>query len=139
MVTMAPMSSEISFVGNLLYKKEIGEWTLGEGLVATLKLLAGELDAASVLKHSKRLKSECTGILAMANECLEDGPEEGEKSEITRLLDLLVISNEQLEAMAGIPATTSGQSMLNATSDIYLVCTKIYPGKYPPLQEWVFV
>ena len=37
--------SNISFVDNLLVKVEAAEWTLGEGLVATLQLMAGEIDA----------------------------------------------------------------------------------------------
>ncbi len=94
--------SAISFVDNLLAKEEAGEWTLGEGLVATLKLFAGEVDVTDVLRHPEVLSKEGTGIVAMAYEYLEDGPDTDAQAEIARLLDLLVFSNEQLEAMAGI-------------------------------------
>jgi hypothetical protein len=110
--------SNIDFVGNLLAKVEAGEWTLGEGLVATLKLVAGELDAASVLRHTNLLEYEGTGILEMAYEYLEDGSDVEAKAEISRLLDLLVFSNEQLEAMAGITAASSGQHSMLAASEL---------------------
>ncbi|MBI2912936.1 MAG: hypothetical protein HYY03_03350 [Chloroflexi bacterium] len=98
----APDLSDVSFVDNLLAKEEAGEWTRGEGLVATLKLFAGELDAAGVLRHPELLNREGTGILEMAYEYLEDGPDADARSEVGRLLDLLVLSNSRLEAMAGI-------------------------------------
>jgi hypothetical protein len=94
--------SNISFVDNLLAKVEDGEWTLGEGLVATLQLFEGERDTDSVLRHPELLDYEGTGIIAMAYEYLEDGPDDGAKEEINGLLRLLVFSSEQLEAMAGL-------------------------------------
>jgi hypothetical protein len=99
--------SDVGFVENLLAKEGAGEWTRGEGLVATLKLFAGELEAAEeVLRHPELIWPEGTGIIEMAHDYLEDGPDAEAKSEITRLLDLLVFSNDELEAMAGIqPAT----------------------------------
>lgn len=73
--------------------------------MATLKLFAGELDAASVLRHPELRNNEGTGILAMAYECLEAGPDAEAQAEITRLLDLLVFSTEQLGGMAGLGPT----------------------------------
>ncbi len=99
--------SHVSFVDNLLAKEEAGECTRGEGLVATLKLFAGELDADSVLRHPDLLQRESTGVYKMAHEYLEAGPDAEAKAEISRLLDLLVFSNDRLEAMAG-PATMAG-------------------------------
>ena len=98
----APDQSDVSFVDNLLVKVEAEEWTLGEGLVATLKLFAGELDAADVLRHPDLLREDGTGIFDMARKYLEDGSDADARAEITRLLGLLVFTNEQLEAMAGI-------------------------------------
>jgi hypothetical protein len=102
--------SNVSFVDNLLVKEEAGEWTRAEGLVTTLKLFAGELDAASVLRHDELLNNEGTGIFTMANEYLANGPDAEAKIEIARLLDLLVFSNEQLEAMAGIGQPTTAHA-----------------------------
>lgn len=96
--------SSISFVDNLLVKVEAGEWTLGQGLVASLRLMVGEIDASSVLRHLELANYEGTGIVAMAYEYLEDGPDADARAEILRLLDLAVFSNERLESMAGLDA-----------------------------------
>ena len=103
-----PDMSNLSFVDNLLAKEEAGEWTLGEGLVATLQLFVGEVDETEVLRHPELLAKEGTGIIAMAYEYLEAGGQADAKTEISRLLDLLVFTNEELEGMAGIgPPTAS--------------------------------
>jgi len=125
--------SEVSYVDNLLVKVEAGEWTLGEGLVATLKLATGELDAESVLRHDELLNHEGTGVFKMANEYLDDGPDDGAKEEITRLLGLLVFSNEQLEAMAGISqpsAAHPGGFAPGAAREQETDCTKLFHN-YP--------
>jgi hypothetical protein len=104
-------TSSISFVDNLLVKVEDGEWTLGEGLVATLKLLAGEIDASSVLRHPELLDYEGTGIIAMA-------------------------SNEQLEAMAGLdpetPARPGSQPDIIQPKDSMEDCGKFFHGEVIP-------
>jgi len=106
--------AEISYVDNLLDKIDTGEWILEEGLVESLKLTAGETDAASVLRKSTTINAEATGIVAMAFEYLEEGSDDNVKAEITRLLDLLVFSDEQLQAMAGISNTNANSGNLSA-------------------------
>ncbi|MBW2687621.1 MAG: hypothetical protein JRE19_17160 [Deltaproteobacteria bacterium] len=96
--------SDISFVDNLLAKVADGEWTLGEGLVATLQLMAGEIDASSVLRNDELLTYEGTGIIRMAYEYLETGEDTEAKSEVTRLLNLLVFSDERLDSMTEVGA-----------------------------------
>lgn len=130
-----PDRSDISFVDNLLAKEKAGEWTRGEGLVATLKLFAGELEAAQVLRHPDLLDREGTGILQMAYEYLADGPDARAKAEITRLLDLLVFSNEQLEAMAGLSPTTAalpGRLAPGAASGSEEDCKRFFSGYVLP-------
>jgi hypothetical protein len=90
------------YVDNLLVKEAAGEWTRGEGLVATLGLFAGEAEADSVLRHPELGDFSGTGVVQMAREYLEEGSDSEAKAEIERLLDFLVPSREQLEAMAGI-------------------------------------
>ncbi|HLF42385.1 MAG TPA: hypothetical protein VJA46_02520 [Acidimicrobiia bacterium] len=104
----SPDRSMVSFVDNLLAKVEDGEWTLGEGLVATLRLFAGEVEAGEVLRHNDLIEYESTGIKEMARDYLEDGPDLEARAEIERLLDLLVFTSDELEMMAGIgPATVA--------------------------------
>ncbi len=93
--------SDASFVDSLLAKEAAGEWTRGEGLVATLRLFAGEVETDEVLPQPELLDSSGTGVIRMAREYLEDGPDAEARAEIARLLDLLVPSPEQLQASAG--------------------------------------
>jgi hypothetical protein len=101
-----PDRSTVSYVDNLLAKVQEGEWTLGEGLVATLGLFAGDVEAEDVLRHSDLIDYESTGIREMARDYLKDGPDAEARAEIERLLDLLVFTNEELERMAGIGPST---------------------------------
>lgn len=105
-----PDVSDMSFVDNLLAREQAGEWTRGEGLVATLKLFAGEVDAADVLRHPQVLDSSGMGIIRLAREYLAAGPDQAAKTEIARLLDLLVFSADELESMAGIGLPTARNS-----------------------------
>jgi hypothetical protein len=114
------------FAENLLVKVEDGEWTLGEGLVATLRSVVGETDTSALLRHPDLLNNEATGIVAMAQAYVQDGEDDEAKGEIERLLNLLIFSNDQLDAMAGQePAPTPLQVVPKAAEQD---CTKFYAG-----------
>jgi hypothetical protein len=81
--------SSHGYVENLLEKEADGEWTRGEGLVATLRLLVGEADPSEVLRHPDLLDIG-SGVVGMAREYLEDGDDPTALSEIGRLLAVLV-------------------------------------------------
>lgn len=124
-----PDLSRHSYVDNLLAKVEDGEWTLGEGLVATLRLFADEVDAEEVLRHTDLIDFESTGIREMARDYLDDGPDPGARTEIERLLDLLTFSNEDLERMAGIgPATAAlyGAGGIGSAQGAEEDCTRLF-------------
>ena len=121
----------VSFVDNLLVKERMGQWTRGEGLVASLGALTGEVDVASVLLHPELLNREATGILAMAYEYLDVGLDAEAKGQITRLLGKIVFTSAQLEAMAGTAPSgvKSGSLRLSAPED----CAAFYEGyEVPP-------
>jgi hypothetical protein len=71
--------------------------------------MIGEIGSEGVLRHSELLSYDGTGIMMLANEYLEDGPDAVAKAEISRLLSFMIFSNEQLEAMAGITAASTVQ------------------------------
>jgi hypothetical protein len=104
-------------VDNLLVKEEAGEWTRGEGLVATLGLFAGEAEADSVLRHPELVGFSGTGTVRLAREYLADGPDPEAKAEIGRLLEYLFPSRERLEAMAGIGASAMALGIQAASFD----------------------
>jgi hypothetical protein len=106
------------YVDNLLVKVEAGEWTRGEGLVATLGWFAGEVEAASVLRHPELVGFAGTGMIRMAREYLEGGPDTEAKAEIGRLLEYLFPSRERLEAMTGIGASAMALGIQAASFDL---------------------
>ncbi|MEM7437504.1 MAG: DUF6055 domain-containing protein [Myxococcota bacterium] len=96
----------VSYADNLLQKVQDGEWTLGEGLVATLRLFAGELEEADVLRETELTNYEGTGVFWMARDYLVDGPDAEAQMEIDRLLGLLDFTISELEEMAGLVPTS---------------------------------
>ncbi|MEX2160275.1 MAG: hypothetical protein WD751_00010 [Anaerolineales bacterium] len=74
-----------------------GEWTQEEGLVTLLKMFAGEIQVSEAGLGQSVLESEGTGILRLAAGYLQTGTDQAVKDEITRLLTLLVPSQEALD------------------------------------------
>ena len=84
-----PDLSNLGFVDNLVAKEADGEWTIGEGIVATLGLFAGEAQPDMVLRDQDLLDDSGTEIMRMAQSYVEDGPDDATRDEIERLLDVL--------------------------------------------------
>lgn len=97
--------ASLSFVDNLTARVDDGEWTLGEGLVATLQMLLGEAEPGDVLRDAATVDFEATGIVEMARAYLEDGDDPAARSEIADLLARIVYSPAALDRMAGIEPT----------------------------------
>ena len=85
--------SNQGFVENLLAREADGEWTRGEGLVATLRYFAGEVQAAEVLRHSELLDDSGTGVVHMARAYLETDGDSEDAAVIERLLDVLLVND----------------------------------------------
>ncbi|MCP3973172.1 MAG: DUF3558 domain-containing protein [bacterium] len=83
--------SNLGFVDNLLAKEADGEWTLGQGIVATLELFAGETGAAGVLRNEELADDSGTEIMRMAQAYVEVGADDATRQEIVRLLDILAL------------------------------------------------
>jgi hypothetical protein len=122
--------AEISFVENLHVKVAVGHWSFEEGLIASLEAMAGERDATSILLRPDLLNAEGTGILKLANEYLDDGSEADTKTEIARLLGVIVFSRDRLEAMASpdppTPAPVSADPIVRKGS--VEDCTLFFAG-----------
>lgn len=103
-----PDFSGRDFLGNLLAREERGDWTRAEGLVATLELILGEAEVANVLLEPELQSYEATGVVNLARRYLADNPDSAAAGELTRLLGMILFTDEQLEAMAGVgPPTAS--------------------------------
>ncbi|MHB8819688.1 MAG: hypothetical protein ACYC7M_11590, partial [Bellilinea sp.] len=95
--TAAPGESPMGFTDLLDQKITRGEWTLEEGLVAFLKLFAGEVQPSGDPAGVGVQEAEGTGIIQMAYEYLQNGTDEEIKTEITRLLTLIVPTQAMLD------------------------------------------
>lgn len=102
-----PDRSGDSLSENLLARERAGEWTRAEGLAATLRLLTGDASSDEVLRHGEIGEVEATDVLEMAREYLMTEPGGPLATEIAELLDTIVLSNEELERMAGIGQLTA--------------------------------
>lgn len=89
--------SDLSYVDNLIAREQAGEWTRGEGLVATLQLLAGSASPEAVLRHGEVLDPDGSGVIAMAQEFIQEESEFN--AEIEGLLDQLVFTRAELDAV----------------------------------------
>jgi len=95
------------YVDVLLAREGRGEWTRGEGLVAMLRVLAGELDSSEVLVDGEIVERSGTGVIVLAREYLTSGTDDEASTEITRLLDLLSLTPEELAGMTGAEELTA--------------------------------
>lgn len=90
-----------------------GAWTLEVGLVTILKMFAGEIQASDGGLEQGVFNAEGTGILQLADNYLQTGSDQTTKDEITRLINLLVPTQESLDRFS-IPEE---QAMLRGGSD----------------------
>src|SRR5574340_130751 len=87
-----------------------GEWTREEGLVTILKLFAGEISAGDNPLGSEVQVGEGTGIIQLANEYLESGPDAAARDEIARLLKVIVPTQAMLDRYS-IPEGSSRRGL----------------------------
>ncbi len=122
-----------SYVENLLVKERMGDWTRGEGLVATLRMFAGEVEPAAVIDKTGLVTAEGTGILRLVREYLDDGLDPNAQAEITRLLGELVFSEAQLEAMAeDVPAAAMAKITVATSQTAQEDCAAFFKGDEVP-------
>lgn len=86
-----PDVSALGFADNLEARVAEGEWTVGEGLVATLRLFVGEIGADQVLRQPELVNDSGTEIMRLARAYVETGPDAEAREQIRRLLGLLAL------------------------------------------------
>lgn len=98
-----------SLEANLRARVEAGEWTLEEGLVATLKVLAGQARIDSLGQAGVEIHSYAgSGVVRMARSYLETGSDEAAKAELQRLVTLILPEAATLKRFAH-PAQAHGE------------------------------
>jgi hypothetical protein len=99
-----PNLASVSFADNLFAGIDAGEWTLEEGLVATLRVFVGEVDSSAVLGDTDLVDFSGTGTIQVALDYVENGPDEAARLEIAGLLDELAAPPALLDAAATDPS-----------------------------------
>lgn len=110
-----PDTRSWSLADNLLAREEAGEWTRGEGLVAILSLLVGDLDPGEVLGDTDIADPSATSLIDLAFDYLETGDDPEDRAEVEALLDRLILTEEELAELTA-PATGQGTSGLVGSS-----------------------
>lgn len=89
---------------------EAGEWTVEEGLIANLKILAGEVEAETVYGKDAERLGESEVLIRMARSYLRHGDDDRARAEIERLLDEILVDTDRLrrEAVSDVAAAQSG-------------------------------
>ena len=115
-----PDLAKLGFVDNLLARQEAGDWTYEEGLIAILRLFAGETDDGQVLDEPELIDYSGTGIISLAQEYLETAGDEAARDEIARLLEFLI--------------PTFPSSPTQASTDLFVALDGFFPAN-PTAQE----
>jgi hypothetical protein len=95
--TVIPEPLPSGYMELLQNKIASGDWTQEVGLVTLLKMFAGEIQVSEAGLGEGVLEAEGTGILRLAGGYLQTGTDQAVKDELTRLLNLLVPSQEALD------------------------------------------
>jgi hypothetical protein len=92
----------------VLAKVEAGEITYERGLIAALKLYAGDASGLEVLGDVQPLTGEGNVLLGLVHEYLATGSDTAAKAELQRLLNIIAPSPEQLLRYAAPEPKASG-------------------------------
>ncbi len=96
-----PDQADQTYVANLLAREAEGDWTRGEGLIATLRLFVRETTSSQVTPARTIAEQSATGIVRMALSYLDTASDPDEVAELERLLGLLLPADlRPLEATA---------------------------------------
>jgi hypothetical protein len=109
-----------------------GAWTLEQGLIASLQLLAGEATAADTFGESQPITMEGTGIVTEARRYLRNGGDAAARAEIERLLSIVVPDIDRLMAYAAPEAEASLGRIGLAAPPADETCTSIAEKGFPP-------
>jgi hypothetical protein len=94
----APDPSVQGLSENLLTKEEAGEWSLGEGLAATLRYMLGEASITEIHTGPELVDNSGSLIIELAREYVESGDDEALKGEILALLESLTVNLDDLQS-----------------------------------------
>jgi len=128
-----PPPPPAGFVDSIQEGVANGTWTYEEGLIAALRVLAGENDVDQVFGASAPENAEATGVLLDARAYLNGAPDSDARAEIDRLYSLIVPDIDRLlpysRPESGTYGRPPGLASLSADSE---ACAKLYADGFPP-------
>jgi len=110
-----------------------GVWTYEGGLIAALRVLAGESDVNQIFGASAPENAEATGVLLDARAYVNGAPDSDARAEIERLYDLIVPNIDRLLPYSRPESAASrrppGLASSSADSE---KCAELYAEGFPP-------
>lgn len=131
---LEPVQFHSGLSGNLQARIASGEWTLEQGLIATLKVLTGEADLSAINPDGIEIQGlEASSVVRTAHDYLQTGQDPAARAEIERLLALLLPDPERLRAYSR-PAqsrTTSGSVAMISHRAQTIDCRTLWMDGFP--------
>jgi hypothetical protein len=133
----APDQADQTYVANLLAREAEGDWSRGEGLIATLRLFVGEAWSSQVTPTRTIAEQSATGIIRMAQSYLETASDPGEVAELERLLGLLLPADlRPLEATASSQQPAIRDVSFPSAQEDPDGCFSVWPQHGDPCFKW---
>lgn len=133
--TPDPTPFVTGLTANLQARVASGEWTLEEGLVTTLQFLAGEVNIEAIGQAGVEIHSYAgTGVLRTARNYLQSGADEATKTELQRLITLILPDAETLKRFAQPAQAQTGGSAHLARLNVQPeeeVCRRLWADGWP--------
>ncbi len=131
--TANPDQAVATGFADLLFEKvEAGEWTMEEGLVTLLKLFAGEIPAGDAGLGKGVHEAEASGVVQMATDYIRSGTDDAVKSELLRLLKLIVPSQATLDAYTRLSTGSSrGPGVASHPQQTEQECANLWSSGFP--------
>jgi hypothetical protein len=114
--TAEPPRPFSSLMANLKARVAAGEWTEEQGLVTTMKFVAGESSAADLTAPGKKIRSyEGSAVVRAAAAYLRNGSDAATKTELQRLITLIFPDPDRLDKYSTpAPAAAGGTGAVSA-------------------------
>lgn len=110
LVTFEPQPRDpalASYTANIDAGVERGQWTLGEGLLATLQALTGQTDPDDVLANPDLIQQPAVSVVLKAREFVTSSPDDPIAGEIDLLLARVFPTVESLREQGAIASPTA--------------------------------
>lgn len=111
---------EVGLLENLLAREQTGDWTLGEGLVATLGWLIGDVETPQVMSKEPSPFEFGDDVFTLAFDYLSANPDDPSRDEVEGLLRRLITTPGLLattRAFEGQPPETAFRSIRVTSHD----------------------